>query len=157
MKGLRHNLREPSVEVATALSHILQVMVLVWSLQVLTEAQEIVFHILQVPMEAQEIVFHILQVPMEARGIVFHILQVPMEAQGIVFHILRVQTAVLVKDVFHSLERTGFFHIQQAHLRRHTAQDDLLDDSLERTDFFHIQQAHLRRHVGQDDLQEDSR
>lgn len=112
-----------------ALSHILQVMVLVCSLRV----------------------------PMEAQEIVFHILQVQMEDLGIVFRILRVQMAVLVKVVFHSLERTDFFHIQQAHLCRHIARDDLLDDSLERTGFFRIQQAHLCRHVARDDLQEDSR
>ena len=37
--------------------------------------------------------------------------------------------AVLAKVVFHSLERTDFFRIQQAHLGRRIAPDDLLEDS----------------------------
>lgn len=99
-KGLCHSLRELSAEVVMALSHILQARVLCGLL-----------------------------VPMEAREIVFYTLQVQMEAQEIVFHILQVQMAVLVKVVFHSLERKDFFHIQQAHLGRRIAQDDLLEDS----------------------------
>lgn len=86
-EGLRHSLRELSVEVVMALSHILRVKVLLCSLQAPTEVQEIAFHI------------------------------------------LRVQMAVLVKVVFRSLERTGFYHIQQAHLRLRTAQDGLPEDS----------------------------
>ena len=93
--------------------HNLQVKV--YSLQVLTEAQGTVFHILQVPMEVQEIVYRILQVPMEGREIVYHILQVQM--------------AALVKVAFHSLGPTDSFHIQQAHLEHRIALDDLLEDS----------------------------
>lgn len=52
-----------------------------------------------------------------------------MEAQETVLHILQVQMAVLVKAAFRSLERTDFCHIQQAHLHRRIAQDDLLEDS----------------------------
>lgn len=114
-KGLRHSLRESSVEVVMALSHILRVKTLLCSPRV--------------PMEALETVFRILQVLMEAQETVFYIPQVLMEAREIVFHILRVQMAALAKVVFHSLERTDFFRILQAHPGRRIARDDLPKDS----------------------------
>lgn len=55
--------------------------------------------------------------------------QAPMEAQETVFHTLQVQMAALVKAVFHSLERTDFFYIQQAHHSHRIARDDFLEDS----------------------------
>lgn len=102
-KGLPHSLRGLSVELVMALSHILHLKVRLCSLQV----QMVVL---------AKVVFRILQVQMAVLA-------------KAVFHILQVQMAVLVKVVFHSLERTDFFHIQQAHLGRRIAQDDLLEDS----------------------------
>ena len=70
-----------------------------------------------------------LQVLTEAREIVFHNPQVRMEDRETAFHILQVQMAALGKVAFHSLGRMDSFHIPQAHVEHRIAQDDLLEDS----------------------------